>query len=123
MEEYFGNEEKTSKQPTGEKNKMPLVGAGLTVAGPLILCIIAIVGRYDSISDLSAVVLQLVTFGFPVAGLVIAILCVSKWRNMISIGFKTVAIITIVLCNPFFLFIYYIICAMSTGSLAGQGMM
>ena len=123
MVEQANTGEIKPKRPMSGMDKLAIVGAALAVAGPLLLVITSIFCHYGSMSDFVALLLRWIVFGMPVLAFVIAIICLTRWKKNLGDGSKVIAIVTVVLCNPFFLYIYYLICYISTASFAGQNWM
>ena len=105
------------------KNKLSIIGFILMLAGPLILFLAGLIT--ESVGYLPAVaanIISLVCMILPGNGAVISIMTLVKWKKTGRLG-RALAIITVVMCNPFFYFYYFFICALSSRALAGLSWM
>ena len=101
------------------KNKLAITGFVLMVVGPLILLIAGqLQGQIGNFSEFVSNFIMWSAIIFPGVGAIISIVSLFLWNKTGNLG-HALSIITLIMCNPFFFFIYYVMCAISSKTLAG----
>ncbi|MBO1307124.1 hypothetical protein JZO70_13185 [Enterococcus sp. 669A] len=98
----------------------PFIGFLLLLAGPVLLFIFVetvSVNFFDA-PEIFAFVLTTVCFFLPGIGAVIGTFYLELSMNKHLLG-KLLVIVTIIMCNPFFYVLYYVICSYVGDVLAG----
>ena len=105
--------------------KLAVIGFFLMLAGPVTLIPARNLGY--SFPDYSffgivSIIITAITFLLPAAG---AVLCIIHLVRCKKTGERKnpLSIITLVMCNPFFYFIYFVVCAFLGSPLTGLAMM
>jgi hypothetical protein len=110
-------------ESTTQNNKAPFIGFILMLAGPAILILAGLVtGAFGYLPRTAANIVSYVTMFLPGIGAVVCIVTLFRWKKTGKLG-RSLAVVTVVMCNPFFYFFYFFICAISSSTLAGLSWM
>jgi hypothetical protein len=112
-----------NEQQHAPSNKLPLIGFFTMLSGPAIIFLGMIwsinIGNIPlTITD----IIIWITILLPGIGAVLCIISLCKWKKIATSG-RVISIITVVMCNPAFYYIYFIICLILRHSLAGLSWM
>ena len=106
-----------------KNNKAAIIGFILMLAGPAILILAGLfTGAFGYLPRTAASIVSYVTMFLPGIGAVICIVTLFRWKKIGKLG-RSLAVVTVIMCNPFFYYIYFIICAISSSTLAGLSWM
>ena len=112
-------------QRENKKNKMAWLSILLALAGPAILIIIGIVS--EAVAGYFPVFIigwiQVILFVLPIASIILSVLCLTLWRKKIRGKIRALPITALILCNPFFVFYYWVISIILTSEAAGLNWM
>jgi uncharacterized membrane protein YhaH (DUF805 family) len=101
-------------------------GFFIMLAGPAILFIVLVIKAIGFLPDIFVLVLGLIcaviAFFLPLVGLIFAIKSLIHRKELDKTG-RAAAIITCVMCNPLFYFLYFFMCFSAGFSLSGGAMM
>lgn len=102
-----------------QKNKLGIVGFVFMVLGPAILFLASVVQTaYGDFPEWLAGFVVGVSLVLPAAGFIMGIISLVLWKKS-GIWGRALAIVTVIMCNPFFYWIYFIICMIYSQALAG----
>ena len=123
MENASINAPEISLASAEQKNKISIIGFILMLAGPAILTLAGLfTGAFGYLPNMAANIVSLVSIILPGIGAVISIVSLFRWKKTGKLG-RSLAVVTVVMCNPFFYFFYLIFCAISSNTLAGLSWM
>ena len=106
-----------------QKNKASIIGFILMLSGPAILIIAGFLTEaYGYVPEIAANIITWTAMGLPGIGAIVSIIMLFKWKKTGKPG-RALAIVTVIMCNPFFYFIYFVICGMAKSTLAGLNWM
>jgi glucose uptake protein GlcU len=114
------NQNTETKSTAGKK---AVRGFILMLCGPAVLLLGALL--YQLIGDfpeILAFIFGSIALLLPLIGVILCIMALTKHKELWN-GEKSLAIITCVMCNPLFYFIYFFVCYVSGYGLAGSAMM
>ncbi|MDR0946631.1 MAG: hypothetical protein LBM87_02640 [Ruminococcus sp.] len=111
-------------QNTGESSACKIARRGfiLLLCGPGVLLLAALVGIIGDIPDVLALIIGGIAFILPGIGAVLSIIALTKRKELDKIG-RALAIITLVMCNPLFYFIYFFVCLAGGDGFTGLALM
>jgi len=116
----------TTEMPSAnivQNNKVPIIGFVLMLAGPVILILAGLFTEaLGCLPRTAANIVSYVTMFLPGIGAVICIVTLFRWKKTGKLG-RSLAVVTVIMCNPFFYFFYFFICAISSSTLAGLSWM
>lgn len=105
------------------RNKLPVIGFALMLAGPVILVLAALFQDWQGdFSEFIAYAIMAIAIILPGSGFVISIISLRLWKKM-GAWDRALSIVTAIMCNPFFLLYYCFICLVAGLSLAGLSWM
>lgn len=126
MESMENANEVTSEMPStnsGQGNKLPIIGFILMLAGPIILLLAGFFTEtFGYVPEIAANIIAWTAIILPGIGAIISIVSLFKWKKIGKRG-RALAIVTVIMCNPFFYFIYLVMCGISSKTLAGLSWM
>jgi hypothetical protein len=106
-----------------ENNKASITGFILMLAGPAILLLAGLLtDTFGYLPETAANIISYVALFLPGIGAVLCIITLFRWKKTRKLG-RSLAVVTVVMCNPIFYFFYYFICAISSNTLAGLSWM
>ena len=106
-----------------KNNKLADIGFILMLAGPAIILIADLLtGSIGTVSEITANIICWIAIVLPGIGAVLSIISLFMWKKTGTRG-HAFAIITVIMCNPFFYFVYIVICGMASKTLAGLSWM
>ena len=106
-----------------QNNRMPVTGFLFMLAGPTILVITGLLtGTFGFLSETVAGIVSWTAIILPGIGVVISIVSLARRNKAGKLG-RSLAIVTLVMCNPFFYAFYFFICIIAGNTLAGLGWM
>jgi len=106
-----------------QRNKFAVIGFILMLAGPGMLMLAGFLT--STLGYVSAIIANIISWTaiiLPGIGAVMSIVSLVRWKKTGTVG-RALAIVTVVMCNPFFYFYYFIICVISSSTLAGLSWM
>jgi len=105
------------------KNKLAVIGFSLMLAGPAILISAFLLQNLaGNFPKIIADIIMWITLVLPGIGAVLCIISLVLWKRTGNIG-RSLSIVTVVMCNPVFYFVYLIICGIAGNTLAGLSWM
>ena len=105
------------------KNKLAVIGFSLMLAGPATLFLSDLIQNLTgNFPEIIALIIMITAIILPIAGVVLGIISLVLWKKSGIIG-RVLSIVTVTMCNPFFLLIYIFICGISGSTLAGLSWM
>ncbi|MDR0913908.1 MAG: hypothetical protein LBM65_01900 [Oscillospiraceae bacterium] len=108
-----------TKQKKSLLNKLPLIGFLIMLSGAAIIIIeIILFNIIGTINSDVGNVITWVTIVLPGIGAVLCIISLFRWKKIGLTG-QVLSVLTVVMCNPWFYYIYFIICIISGYTLAG----
>lgn len=111
--------EQIKQKPVKRKNRLGVIGFIGMLAGPALLVLADTMQTLaGDFTKLQADIIIWVSLILPAAGFVISIITLIRWKKTGVLG-RALAIVTVVMCNPFFYYIYFFICAIAGMTLAG----
>ena len=106
-----------------QKMKQPIIGFMLMLAGPAILLLTGFYTKlFGYLTQIAANVVSTIAIVVPGIGFVIGIASLFKWKQTWKLG-RAFALVTVVMCNPFFYFVYLMVCGIASSTLAGLSWM
>ena len=106
-----------------QKNKLSVIGFILMLSGPLVLLLASLTQKlFGDLSEILANIISWTAMIVPGIGAVICIICLFSWKKLMPHS-RALSIVTVIMCNPFFYYIYLFICAISSKTLAGLNWM
>lgn len=104
-------------------NKAPIIGFILMLAGPIILLLAEFLTKLIGyIPIIAANIISWTAIILPAIGVVISIVTFFRWKKTGKLG-RALSIVTVIMCNPFFYFLYFFICVIAGNTLAGLSWM
>jgi hypothetical protein len=97
-------------------------GFALLLGGPLVLLIPTLIDLIGTVPVILAFFFSVVSAILPGLGAIICIISLVKGKELDKLG-RALSIITIVMCNPLFYRVYFVICFQSGFGLAGISFM
>ncbi len=111
--------EKAEQKSVKPNNRLGVIGFICMLAGPILLVLANTMQIWiGDFTRLQANIIMGVSLILPAAGFVIGIITLVRWKKT-GIWGRALAIVTVVMCNPFFYYIYFIICTIMGVTLAG----
>ena len=102
-----------------QRNTLPMIGFLCMLAGPAILFLAGILVQWLGRLPLAAAsIVSWMALLLPAAGVVLSWVSLARWKHIRTPG-RALAIVTIVMRNPFFYIVYFALCALSRYDLAG----
>lgn len=102
-----------------QKSKLGVIGFVFMIAGPMILFLASMVQTAcGDFPEWLANIVAWVSLILPAAGLIMSIISLVLWKKS-GVWGHALAIVTVIMCNPFFYWIYFIICMIYSQDLAG----
>jgi len=106
-----------------QQNKAPIIGFILMLAGPAIIMIAGfLTDTFGYISEIAANIISWTAIALPGIGAVICIVMLFRWKKTGKLG-RALSIVTVIMCNPFFYFIYLFMCGIASKTMAGLNWM
>ena len=102
------------------KNKFALIGFALLIAGPFALFILSQIQigmGYFNLPDFLASAIIWTIILLPGIGAVFSAVSLVQWKKT-GVSGRVLSIGTILMCNPYFYFFYYVFCAFGGSALA-----
>lgn len=100
-----------------QNNKAAIIGFVLMLAGPVILTF-ARFGLLGDLSKILAITISSIAVILPGIGAGISIRSLFHWKETGKLG-RALAIVTVIMCNPFFYFYYFGYCYIAGRTMAG----
>ena len=115
--------ENQSKGIIAQKNKLAIIGFLFMLAGPAVLFLaVFLTNKFGIIPKYAADIISWIAIILPAIGTAISIFSLVRWKKTGIVG-RSLAIVTVVMCNPFFYFGYYFMCGIASYTLAGLSWM
>lgn len=106
-----------------QQSKAPIIGFILMLVGPAILMIAGfLTEKIGYVPEIVANIIAWTAMALPGIGAVISIVMLFKWKIMGNLG-RALALVTVIMCNPFFYFAYFVMCGIASSTLAGLSWM
>lgn len=99
----------------------PFIGFLLMIMGPVLLGVFGLV-MYSRVPRLLALIVSVICFFLPGIGAVIGTFYLEWSKNKGLLG-KALVVVTIIMCNPIFYFLYFVICILMGNAMAGIPLM
>jgi hypothetical protein len=103
-------------------SKKARIGFCLLLGGPLVLLIPTVIDLIGSVPDILAIFFSFVSAILPGIGAILCIASLIKGKELDKLG-RALSIITIVMCNPLFYYLYFHMCFAGGYGLAGMSFM
>ncbi|MDR0944360.1 MAG: hypothetical protein LBM41_07515 [Ruminococcus sp.] len=103
-------------------SKKARIGFCLLLGGPAVLLIPTLIDLIVTVPDILAVFFAFTSAILPGIGAIFCIISLVKGKELDKLG-RALSIITIVMCNPLFYPLYFVICMNSGDGLAGMSFM
>ena len=103
------------------RNRFALIGFALLAAGPFALFILSQIQirmGYLNFPDFLASVTIWTIILLPGIGALFSIISLVRWKKT-GVSGRILSIVTVLICNPYFYFFYYVFCAYSVVVLTG----
>ena len=100
-------------------NWLAIIGFSLMITGPLTLYLAGVYqSQNGNLSKFFASAIMRIAIVLPGIGAAVSIISLCLWKRTGKLG-RALSIVTVVICNPFFYFMYFVICSISEEILAG----
>ena len=99
------------------------IGFLLMLSGPAFLLLANLI--HSMVGDFSELVANIIMWIALIPPAIGGLACFGRlfsWKNIDSLE-RALSIVTTIICNPFFYFIYFVICGISKSTLAGLSWM
>ena len=98
----------------------PFIGFLLMWVGPLLLVLMTYLTSdvFSAVSDIAATILAAVCFFLPGIGAILSTFYLESSEDNGLLG-KSLATVTIIMCNPLFYILYFLICIFMGNEMAG----
>jgi hypothetical protein len=104
-------------------NNLPLIGFLIMLSGFAIVIVeIILYNIIGTINSDIGNIITWVTIVLPGVGAVLCIISLFRWKK-ISLTGQVLSVITVVMCNPWFYMVYFVICSITRDTLAGLSWM
>ncbi len=106
-----------------QENKTAIIGFIFMLAGPMILVLAGVLTDiFGNIPEIAANIVSWTAMALPGIGAVISIVTLFRWKKLGKVE-RALSIVTVIMCNPFFYFIYFVMCSIASKTLAGLSWM
>ena len=101
-----------------ENKKAPIIGFALMLAGPGILILAGFFTEiFGYVSKTAADAIMWAAIIIPGIGAVLSVFSLVLWKKTGNLG-RALSIVTVIMCNPIFYFVYLLICGVASRTLA-----
>ena len=104
-------------------NKRSIIGFLLMLVGPAVLFLAGFISYiFGYFPEIVANIIAWGAFILPGIGVVFSIISLCNWKRAGHLS-RALSIVTVVICNPLFYYLYFFVCGISSNTLAGLSWM